>query len=143
MIGWLVDEFGIEPHVNLIDKAERTDGTFSRSDFTFDPESNLYVCSRRQRAKKYDRAFSKPRDGVTKEGRDALRSSEAHTQARSIAPPWPKWSQGRVNIRDLTLPTATRYRCRDRAPFSVQNNRRGDRRCAAVSDQIFWLSRLC
>jgi hypothetical protein len=30
MVGWLVDERGIEPHVNLIDKAERTDGTFSR-----------------------------------------------------------------------------------------------------------------
>src|ERR1700729_3766705 len=30
MIGWLVDERGIEPHVNLIDKSERTDGTFSR-----------------------------------------------------------------------------------------------------------------
>jgi hypothetical protein len=29
MVGWLVDERGIEPHVNLIDKAERTDGIFS------------------------------------------------------------------------------------------------------------------
>jgi hypothetical protein len=29
--------------LKLIDKAERTDGTFSRSDFAFDPESNLYV----------------------------------------------------------------------------------------------------
>jgi hypothetical protein len=37
MVGWLVDERGIEPHVKLIDKAERTDGTFSRSDFAFDP----------------------------------------------------------------------------------------------------------
>ena len=27
MVGWLVDERGIEPHVNLIDKSERTDGT--------------------------------------------------------------------------------------------------------------------
>jgi hypothetical protein len=27
MVGWLVDERGIEPHVNLIDKAERTDGS--------------------------------------------------------------------------------------------------------------------
>jgi hypothetical protein len=26
MIGWLVDERGIEPHVKLMDKAERTDG---------------------------------------------------------------------------------------------------------------------
>ena len=30
MVGWLVDERGIEPHVNPIDKSERTDGTFSR-----------------------------------------------------------------------------------------------------------------
>ena len=41
MVGWLVDERGIEPHVKLIDKTERTDGTFSRSDFAFDQESNL------------------------------------------------------------------------------------------------------
>ena len=31
MIGWLVDERGIEPHVKLMDKSERTDGTFSRN----------------------------------------------------------------------------------------------------------------
>ena len=30
MIGWLVDECGIEPHVKLMDKSERTDGAFSR-----------------------------------------------------------------------------------------------------------------
>jgi hypothetical protein len=38
MVGWMVDERGIE-HVNLIDKAERTDGT--RSDFAFDPETTF------------------------------------------------------------------------------------------------------
>jgi hypothetical protein len=40
MIGWLADKRGIEPHVNLIDKAERTDGTFPRSDIVFDPEQS-------------------------------------------------------------------------------------------------------
>jgi hypothetical protein len=44
MVGWLVDERGIEPHVNLIDESERTDGTFSRSDFAFNTECDLYVC---------------------------------------------------------------------------------------------------
>src|SRR5208282_5412974 len=68
MVGWLVDERGIEPHVNLIDKAERTDGTFSRSDFAFDPESNLYVCPGGKELRKYHRAFAKPRDGLTKDG---------------------------------------------------------------------------
>ena len=156
MVGWLVDERGIEPHVKLIDKAERTDGTFSRSDFTFDPESNLYVCPSGKELRKYHRAFARPRDGVTKEGtmiyfarkhdceacalkpkccpnaparkiarsiheaardkaradckdrglrgltsrtkegRDAVRSSEAHPQARSIAPARPERSERRV-----------------------------------------------
>ena len=68
MVGWLVDERGIEPHVNLIDKAERTDGTFSRSDFAFDPERNLYVCPGGKELRKYHRAFAKPRDGLTKDG---------------------------------------------------------------------------
>jgi hypothetical protein len=34
MIGWLVYEHGIEPHVAVFDKSERGDGTFSRDDFT-------------------------------------------------------------------------------------------------------------
>ena len=59
MIGWLVDERGIEPHVKLMDKSERTDGTFSRSDFAFDPEGNLYVCPAGKELKKYHRSFPK------------------------------------------------------------------------------------
>jgi Transposase DDE domain/Transposase domain (DUF772) len=67
MVGWLVDERGIEPHVKLMDKSERTDGTFSRSDFAFDPEGNLYVCPAGKELKKYHRSFPK-RDGLTKDG---------------------------------------------------------------------------
>ena len=44
MLGWLVDEKDIEPHVPVFDKSERTDGTFGRSDFTFDAENNRYIC---------------------------------------------------------------------------------------------------
>jgi transposase len=68
MLGWLVDERGIEPYVKVFDKSERTDGTFSRSDFAFDAERNLYVCPAGKELKKYHRLFSKPRDGLTKEG---------------------------------------------------------------------------
>lgn len=38
MVGWLVEDHGIEPHVAVIDKAERTDGRLSRSDFIYDPD---------------------------------------------------------------------------------------------------------
>jgi len=58
MVGWLVDERGIEQHVKLIDRAERTDGTFSRADFAYDPDRNLYVCPSGKELRKYHRAFS-------------------------------------------------------------------------------------
>jgi len=44
MLGWLVDEKGIAPHVPVWDKSEHHDGTFSRSDFIFDAENNRYLC---------------------------------------------------------------------------------------------------
>jgi hypothetical protein len=60
MVGWLVDERGIETQVNLTDKAERTDGTLSRSDFAFDAESNLYVRPGGKELRKYHRALRPP-----------------------------------------------------------------------------------
>jgi hypothetical protein len=43
MLHWLVDEQEIEPHVPVIDKSERQDGTFSRSDFSYDLEADTYT----------------------------------------------------------------------------------------------------
>ena len=44
MLGWLVHEQGIEPHIPVFDKSERTDGTFSRVDFTYDRPGDVYRC---------------------------------------------------------------------------------------------------
>jgi hypothetical protein len=44
MLGWLVYEHGIEPHVSVVDKSARKDGTFSRDDFTYDRPSDVYCC---------------------------------------------------------------------------------------------------
>ena len=43
LLKWLVDH-QIAPHVPVWDKSARTDGTFSRADFIFDRERNVYVC---------------------------------------------------------------------------------------------------
>jgi transposase len=42
-LGWLVGA-GIAPQIPVWDKSTRQDGTFSRSDITFDRERNIYVC---------------------------------------------------------------------------------------------------
>ncbi len=40
MLGWLVNEHAIP----VFDKSARDDGTFSREDFAYDQERDLYVC---------------------------------------------------------------------------------------------------
>jgi transposase len=44
MLGWLVGEHGIQPHVTVFDKSARNDGTFSCEDFTYNREHNVYFC---------------------------------------------------------------------------------------------------
>ena len=44
MLDWLVQERGIEPHIPVFDKSARTDGTFSRVDFTYDVDKDVYTC---------------------------------------------------------------------------------------------------
>jgi hypothetical protein len=44
MLNWLVETKGIAPHIPVFDKSKRDDGTFSRSDFQYDPASDVYHC---------------------------------------------------------------------------------------------------
>jgi transposase len=43
-LNWLVNVKQIAPHIPVIDKSKREDGTFSREDFTFYKEGNVYIC---------------------------------------------------------------------------------------------------
>jgi len=43
-LGWLVKEKRITPHIPVWDKSQRDDGTFSRSDFSFDNARDVYNC---------------------------------------------------------------------------------------------------
>jgi hypothetical protein len=43
-LDWLVNDKEIAPHIPVIDKSKREDGTFSREDFAFDRERDIYTC---------------------------------------------------------------------------------------------------
>ena len=43
-LNWIVNERKIAPHIPVIDKSKREDGSLSREDFTFDKDRNVYVC---------------------------------------------------------------------------------------------------
>jgi Transposase DDE domain len=55
MLAWLVDERQIEPHIPVFDKSERKDGTFSRDDFAYDSEADVYTCPAGKQLRKYRR----------------------------------------------------------------------------------------
>jgi Transposase DDE domain len=42
-LAWLMER-GIEPHIPVLDRAGQTNGTFTRNDFTFDRERNVFIC---------------------------------------------------------------------------------------------------
>jgi len=116
MLGWLVYEHGIEPHVTVFDKSARADGTFSREDFTYDHISDVYTCpggkmltttgtlvndgaTMLYRASKYDctgcalKARCCPKDLVRKVSRSIYEG--ARDMAREIARSW----EGRTSRR--------------------------------------------
>jgi hypothetical protein len=74
ILAWMVEEKNIAPHVPVWDKGERTDGTFSRSDFIFDAVSNTYTCPRRQNSAAVPPAVYHPADRRHKGQNEALPS---------------------------------------------------------------------
>lgn len=75
-LAWLVHERGIEPHIPVFDKSARTDGTFARSDFSYDHERDLYTCPGGKALKRSHRTFAMPRSGVDQDGFIRYRASK-------------------------------------------------------------------
>ena len=76
MLEWLVEKQGIEPHVPVWDKSDRSDGTFSRSEFAWNEQGNTYSCPGGKALRSNWRAFKVPRTGVTKADTIIYRASE-------------------------------------------------------------------
>ena len=86
MLGWLVHERGIEPHIPVFDKSERRDGTFERADFPYDHKRDLYTCPAGKELRQYRRSFAEPRDGVDEEGFMRYRASKRDCDACALKP---------------------------------------------------------
>lgn len=67
MLDWIVNVKHIEPHTPVWDKAKRKDGTFARSDFTWQSDADRYICPAGKPLQRYRRPFKKPRTGIPKD----------------------------------------------------------------------------
>ena len=84
MLEWLVEQKGIEPHVPVWDKSDRSDGTFSRTEFAWNEQDNAYGCPGGKALRSNWRAFKVPRTGVTKADTIIYRASEHDCQGCSL-----------------------------------------------------------
>ena len=74
MLGWMVKDKGIAPHVPVWDRSERKDGTLSNSEFAWDEQANEYRCRKDIRCAASAAQFTKP-SHATSQGRPILYSA--------------------------------------------------------------------
>jgi transposase len=76
MLGWMVEDKRIAPHVPVLDRTERKDGTLSSSEFLWDEQANQYRCPEGHALLSNRRRFTKPRDRITKDGTIVYRANQ-------------------------------------------------------------------
>lgn len=65
LLGWMVEEKAIEPHVPVWDKTQRKDNTLSSSDFLWDEQAGEYRCPQGYALRREWRAFKQTRAHIT------------------------------------------------------------------------------
>lgn len=119
-LGWLVER-KIAPHIPVVDKSGRTDGTWSRADFEWDPENDRYVCPEGQDLKQFRRNYSDPTRGPTDIGTARYRALKEVCQACPSKPQHPDGEGRSASIRPTSL--------RLQRPLFQQNRRFPDFGC--------------
>jgi len=109
MLGWLVDEKQIKPHVPVWDKSQRADGTFETADFTWDEEANEYRCPAGKALRALRRPLKIPRTGITKENTIRYRASQFDCASCPLEP------QCCPNMRCRQITRSIHERARDEA----------------------------
>ena len=77
LLGWMVNDKGIEPHVPVWDKTQRDDGTLSSSDFQWNEQADEYRCPQGKALRKQRRTFKNLRTHITKAGTIIYRASQS------------------------------------------------------------------
>ncbi|WP_421446351.1 IS1182 family transposase [Agrobacterium tumefaciens] len=84
MLGWLVHERGIEPHIPVFDKSERRDGTFERADFTYDHKRDLYTCPGGKELRSRQITYKNERPLIDEDGMVRYRASKFDCDACAL-----------------------------------------------------------
>ena len=122
----------ILPFIPVIDKGERTDGTLSRSDFTWDDENDRYICPKGEDLRHTRRNYSDPGRVSSEMKPRKYRATKADCQAcplkEKAAPTAISAASSVGNTRScVILPAAAR------PPHSMRSPRSGERKSRCSS----------
>ena len=124
-LGWLVDEKQITPFIPVLDKGERTDGTFSRSDFTWDAENDRYICPQGKELLRTRRNYSNParkqrQSGTTKYRASKLDCDQCHMKPKCC----PNMVHRAVTREEHEEARDVARRCRKTDGYKASRNKR-------------------
>ncbi|KRE11586.1 transposase [Bosea sp. Root483D1] len=85
-LAWLVHERGIEPHIPVFDKSQRSDSTFSRSDFAYHLGRDLYICPDGKPLRLRQKVYRAERPLVDENGMMRYHASKFDCDACSLKP---------------------------------------------------------
>jgi hypothetical protein len=85
-LAWLVHERGIEPHIPVFDKSQRSDGTFSRDAFAYDHKRDRYICPAGKELRRRQKIYRMPRPFVDENGMMRCRSIKLDCEGCSLKP---------------------------------------------------------
>ena len=86
LLGWMVNEKAIEPHVPVWDKTQRNDETLSSNDFQWDEQADQYRCPQGHVLRNQWRAFKNLRTHITKADTIIYRSSQSDCATCQMKP---------------------------------------------------------
>jgi transposase len=86
MLGWLVEEKAIAPHIPVFETGRRQDGTFSRRDFLYDPDEDCYICPGGKALKRYRYAGRAAKAKPPKDGFLRYRAQKADCDVCALKP---------------------------------------------------------
>ncbi len=109
---WLTLKQKIHPFIPVFDHSKRKDGTWSRSDFTWDEDNDRYICPEGKGLRHTRRNYSDPKRHEPKAGRRQYRSLKLDCQDCPSKPRCcPKIATRRINREEYEIVRDFARRC--------------------------------
>ena len=74
LLGWMVDDKKIAPHVTLLETPGRPTKSFTQKEFTYDKAKDVFTCPGGKELRQFWRTYKVPRSGITKDKKRLYRS---------------------------------------------------------------------